>query len=68
MKKNLLLKKCNAKMPIGWFSVVNIMTKMEAKMDLFWIVFILAISFGTIGYGFFIYELFVAVKNEIRSK
>ena len=54
-------------MPIGWFSVVNIMTKMEANMDLFWIVFILAISFGTIGYGFFIYELFVAVKNEINK-
>ena len=36
-------------------------------MDLFWIVFILAISCGTVGYGFFIYELFVAVKNEINK-
>ena len=37
-------------------------------MDLFWIVFILATIFGTVGYGFFIYELFVAIKNEMRGK
>ena len=34
-------------------------------MDLFWIVFILAISCGTVSYGFFIYELFVAVKDDL---
>ena len=42
-------------------------TVLEVDMDLFWIVFILAISCGTVGYGFFIYELFVAVKNEINK-
>tara|TARA_R100001463_G_scaffold117960_1_gene173619 strand:+ start:1388 stop:1663 length:276 start_codon:yes stop_codon:yes gene_type:complete len=42
-------------------------TTLEANMDLFWIVFILAVSCGTVGYGFFIYELFVAIKNEIHK-
>ena len=42
-------------------------TVLEVDMDLFWIVFILAISCGTVGYGFFIYELFVAVKNKINK-
>ena len=43
-------------------------TVLEANMDLFWIIFILAVSCGTVGYGFFIYELFVAIKNEMKSK
>ena len=36
-------------------------------MDIFWLVFIFAVICGTVGYGFFIYELFVAVKNEINK-
>ena len=36
-------------------------------MDLFWIVFILATILGTVGYAFFIYEIFVAVKEEIKK-
>jgi hypothetical protein len=40
---------------------------MEANMDLFWIVFILSTILGTVGYGFFIYELFVAIKDDLNK-
>jgi len=40
---------------------------MEANMDLFWVIFILSTVLGTVGYAFFIYELFVATKNETNK-
>jgi len=43
-------------------------TALEANMDIFWLVFIFAVICGTVGYGFFIYELFVAIKHETRGK
>lgn len=35
-------------------------------MDLFWLVFIFATSLGIVGYGFFIYELAKAIKEQIK--
>lgn len=35
-------------------------------MDLFWVVFIFATSLGIVGYGFFIYELWKAIKDQVK--
>jgi len=49
------------------FTALIINITLEANMDIFWLVFIFAVICGTVGYGFFIYELFVAIKNEIHK-